>query len=730
MSLPNETVAILIGIEDYEISKGLPATERWDLDGPASDAVSFAKWLKERQVPAENIYVFASALKPAELTAKFDALGVKKEKIVAPTQANIEDFFLNQLPALASGDAQLFVLWGGHGVIRDGEKRHLYCSNIGPQTPRSIILEDLLRALRKADRFAKQYVFIDACANQHELTGLPIPFAHSGDPAGTLTGVQQYTLLAASAGQLAVNNRDRHSGLFSTFLFETLAPLSINPDFHAIKTEILIKFDQEISQNPTFDQRPVSITVENVTGARSEKNFGGKPVPRALQLLAEATQYSVAALQKIAASAANCPVLAKAEGRLEFYKKLGLPAPPSVADHEYDRLNLLGRIIDGDRTKEFLAELRSAETDFIAYQALSQALERAALVRDARKQLRPLEFHASEFQRIFSVVAARAPETPNVEAMLNVVAEIGPIKSSKLFEFLHRLAESPHSKYPQDLKDWVKERADPEDWATLERQAMERRSHSIVISIKPRPGADESPESFTVWLLEGGRANVKPQTAAIPSAQELIPLLENILEENLSLVTGPVSIEISVPLEMMRFQFDKLGRKKKFSKIKQLFARDYPLFLRWRDRPLDPALLSRWRSAADRIRQRLAGNLPKWVPLSSAPNEEYLLSLQNEPPDFIFFGAPTPPVKNDDPDWLHEVIVNGAPFGAWTIKNPADPSTVPTLIDAVLIAGPFEELPVRTRKIRVDPTYKDLQSMVLLWDDPRQCHSVLLEEPV
>ncbi len=728
--LPNETFAVLIGIEDYEISKGLPELLRWDLDGPASDAVSFAEWLNHRSVPPENIHVFASALKPSEILSKFDALGIKRERIKAPTQANLEDFFYTTLPALAPPQGgQIFVLWGGHGVIRDGEKRHLYCSDVSG-LPRTFPLEDLLRSLRRIDKFSKQYVFVDACANQHELTGLPAPFAHAADSAGTLSGVQQYTLLAASAGQLAVNNRDRHSGLFSTFLFDALKQLTINPDFAAIKDEVLAKFEQEYAKDPTFDQRPVSIVFEDVRGDGDRKNFGGKPVPTALQTLARATRYSVSALQTIAASAANCSRLAKAQSRLELYRKFGLPEPPSVSDNEYDRLNLLGRVIDSNLIPPFLAELKSSEPDFLSFQALSQSFERAALVRDARDQLRPLEFDLVEFRRIFSLVVGKSAEFVSLEAMLYALTDTGTVSEpSQLFDFLYRVAESPQCTYRDGLLTWVKKHDQPEHYNALERQAKDRRSYSVVISIRPRPGAEESPESFTVWLLEGGRPKAQPITQSLPAPGDLVPLLESTLEKTLSLAGGVASIEISVPLNLMRFQFDQLGCKKKFSAFKQLFVRDHPVFIRWRDRPLDPAFLGRWRAAAGRIRQRIQANPAKWAPLPDAPDEQYLLSLQNDPPDFIFFGSPSPPAKNDDPDWLHEVIINGAPFAAWTKKSPVDPSAIPALIDAVLVAGPFDELPVRTPKIRVDLRYKDLQSLVLLWDDPNQCHSVLLEEP-
>jgi hypothetical protein len=53
---PKRTYALVVGIEHYE------AGPNWDLAGPATDALGFTSWLRERGVPADQILLFLSPL--------------------------------------------------------------------------------------------------------------------------------------------------------------------------------------------------------------------------------------------------------------------------------------------------------------------------------------------------------------------------------------------------------------------------------------------------------------------------------------------------------------------------------------------------------------------------------------------------------------------------------------------------------------------------------------------
>ncbi len=400
---PEKTVGVVVGVERYDISEHVDREDRWDLDGPASDALRFIEWMQARRVPAENIYVFQSALNEAGQRAALARMGIVH--VYDARQNTLENFFLNQLPALAPPEGgQLLMLWGGHGILRVSEERHLYCEDVLINTMRTIWLNDLLRFLRGSTSFSRQFIFVDACANAHEDTILRPPFYH---PFGCDTRpgpAQQYALLAASAGQLAVNRRDLHAGLFSTYLFEALQTFEAWPEFPQLEALVLARFDEKFAEDATFDQRPVSLTVADHTNQKRDHHFGGIPVPKSSQALAATTGFSVAALQKLAAAGERCGSLANQEGRNHFYVTFGFPAPKYRSDDRHESFNLLARVLIADQTANFLNELKQREPDVAAYAELAVAFQQASLIKDARIALRPLHIASSEYHRLFSLM--------------------------------------------------------------------------------------------------------------------------------------------------------------------------------------------------------------------------------------------------------------------------------------------------------------------------------------
>ena len=51
MAEPKKTFAIVVGVEKYD------AGEKWNLRGPAADAIRFVHWLQD-SVPLDNIKLF------------------------------------------------------------------------------------------------------------------------------------------------------------------------------------------------------------------------------------------------------------------------------------------------------------------------------------------------------------------------------------------------------------------------------------------------------------------------------------------------------------------------------------------------------------------------------------------------------------------------------------------------------------------------------------------------
>ena len=152
MTLPADTVAVLVGIEEYQVGRD------WGVDGPALDACRFAQWLTSRGVPADQITLLVS---PLPENAQAVAEQSKGYRDGVPDQATVRELFTRDLPSQKSG---LFVLyWGGHGVIEQDERR-LFYADATLQDKRNLDLSSLLRFMR-SDIFAghlQQLVFVDA----------------------------------------------------------------------------------------------------------------------------------------------------------------------------------------------------------------------------------------------------------------------------------------------------------------------------------------------------------------------------------------------------------------------------------------------------------------------------------------------------------------------------------------------------------------------------------------
>ena len=148
---PDETVAVVVGIEKYDIPGA-------DLDGPVRDACRFVRWLRDHKVPARNIHLFASPLEAN--TAELAGLEVPWQPA---RREPIYESFTRTLPGTA-GDL-LFLFWGGHGLLTAGERRLIYADATEVATL-NLDLDSLLNSLH-GDLFVglpRQVAIIDACA--------------------------------------------------------------------------------------------------------------------------------------------------------------------------------------------------------------------------------------------------------------------------------------------------------------------------------------------------------------------------------------------------------------------------------------------------------------------------------------------------------------------------------------------------------------------------------------
>lgn len=253
---PDKTTAIVVGIERYDYGKS------WNLNGPASDAVRFVRWLRERQVPKERILLFLSPL------AENENLAQTTDVVAQPATRDLLQHALaqrlNDDPAMA-GDL-LLLFWGGHGVMEADQTRRLFYANATEQNKLVLDVDSLWQMLRSKDRqhrFKYQIGIIDACANYFAEMRHKLSLADAGFSAGaTDATVKQFVLYAAAAGERAKNEDIRRTGAFSEIVLDCLAQTPTDqwpPDMPELNQAAQARFEQlrlerKVSQTPVFFQ--------------------------------------------------------------------------------------------------------------------------------------------------------------------------------------------------------------------------------------------------------------------------------------------------------------------------------------------------------------------------------------------------------------------------------------------------------------------------------------------
>lgn len=248
-SLPERTYALVVGVESYDVSPG------WRLPGAAHDAHGFARWLTGTgQVPPDNLRLFLSPLAGTELPCP-DGLPEYRPA----TEANIKRALLNDLPS-RDGDL-LWIYWAGHGFIDDSGSALLpYADAIGDNIS-NLNLGSALRRWRSSSvsnrRFGHQIALVDACQMDHRARGLQFEESKYGKGA-TLQERRQFVLYAARPGEVAQNNAERQSGLFTSTLLDKLKDLNVRESVEhltEIAHEIQADFE-EFRRNGQSRQTP------------------------------------------------------------------------------------------------------------------------------------------------------------------------------------------------------------------------------------------------------------------------------------------------------------------------------------------------------------------------------------------------------------------------------------------------------------------------------------------
>ncbi|MBT2407708.1 MULTISPECIES: caspase family protein [unclassified Streptomyces] len=223
---PRRTFALVAGVESYAIS------HRWNLRGPARDALRFAQWLTgPGQVPAGHVRLLLSPLDDPD-TLDWEAspgLAALRSTYRPATEGNVKAALLDELPQ-CDGDL-LWIFWAGHGYLGERQELMLPCADASPGQIRHLNLDSALRWWRtdlvKHRRFPLQAALVDACRVDAPRDSR-WNFGNTDYGGGsTVPGRRQFRLYASREGEAAQNDAERGAGRFTEALLGQLGQRSV-----------------------------------------------------------------------------------------------------------------------------------------------------------------------------------------------------------------------------------------------------------------------------------------------------------------------------------------------------------------------------------------------------------------------------------------------------------------------------------------------------------------------
>ena len=266
MAEPSTTQAILVGIEKYADSNAIP-----DLNGPVNDVYQFCQWLRYRNVPPENISVFASPLDRNtgivdEITSLINSKPLEATKDIVNKALREE--------ARKKTASLFFLFWSGHGwIVPQGDRRLIY-ADATMEDLKNLNLTAQLNAMQTDlyKNLPQQLLIFDACANSLSLKITP---PDDLPPIGKhLPSQQQMVMLAANPGEYAINKGDEQTGIFSRELlneFKSLKDTEIwPPDLESVMQSVQRKFIK-LREDKHTRQTPSYLLYQDWSGNRKER---------------------------------------------------------------------------------------------------------------------------------------------------------------------------------------------------------------------------------------------------------------------------------------------------------------------------------------------------------------------------------------------------------------------------------------------------------------------------
>ena len=231
---PKKTYALVVGIEKYS-----NVSEEYWLDGPARNAVDFAKWLLDKEVSPDNIGLFISPLDDNySFIKKADLIDINNEATSTNINKYIEDKIYNQ----GNKGHLLYVFWGSHGETNTtGERLEqiLLYSDYSEDSPKHLSFDLLHNALKRplsGQGFQKQIYIIDACRNYYDLQQGYETYRVNFKPKNKDNIKEQFILYATLQGDVAQNKQG--TGIFSSEVLKALNSYLLMPDMDELAGKI------------------------------------------------------------------------------------------------------------------------------------------------------------------------------------------------------------------------------------------------------------------------------------------------------------------------------------------------------------------------------------------------------------------------------------------------------------------------------------------------------------
>ena len=196
---PNRTYALVVGVDEYDL-----ADSRWQLPEARVAATDFALFLREKKVPAENIYLVTGG-QTRDLDSKLQNCTLND-----PTVSVLKSVFDKRFGGV-TGDL-LLVYWYGHGEMDDNQNDRLLLWETNKIRRSAVNVVDLEKALSSFPLrgFSQKFLIVDACRADGGPSSLaetfyagkfamPTATVIQSTPKGVKTGSEKFTpkLIAA-----------------------------------------------------------------------------------------------------------------------------------------------------------------------------------------------------------------------------------------------------------------------------------------------------------------------------------------------------------------------------------------------------------------------------------------------------------------------------------------------------------------------------------------------------